>query len=225
MNELIKINEKGLVNGRELHEFLENKRQFADWMKQRISQYGFIENEDFTIHKFVNGKATQIDYALTIDTAKELSMVENNEKGREARKYFIQCEKAFKSQLPKLSKELQAIFVLDEKTAHLEEEIKDIKENTPLYNIECEELQKAVRKKGVQVLGGKNAAAYKNKSIRTKVYSDIQHEIKREFDLNSSYKAIKRKEYEKALEIIESYEVPYSLGNEISDTNNQMQFA
>lgn len=101
IQELIKIsvNNRGerLVNARDLHYFLENKRKFSDWIKQRISQYGFVENDDFTIHKFVNGKATQIDYAITIDMAKELSMVENNNKGKEARKYFIACEKQLKN--------------------------------------------------------------------------------------------------------------------------------
>lgn len=75
-----------------MHEFLESKRQFADWIKQRIVKYKFIDNEDFTIHKFVNGKATQIEYVITVGMAKELSMVENNDKGQEARRYFIACE-------------------------------------------------------------------------------------------------------------------------------------
>ncbi len=100
MNELIKITEhdgKRAVNARELHQFLENKRQFADWIKQRIDQYGFVENQDFeVIHNFVKnpeGGRPTTEYALSINMAKELSMVENNEKGRMARKYFIECEK------------------------------------------------------------------------------------------------------------------------------------
>jgi anti-repressor protein len=225
MNELIKINEKGLVNGRELHEFLENKRQFADWMKQRISQYGFIENEDFTIHKFVNGKATQIDYALTIDTAKELSMVENNEKGREARKYFIQCEKALKNPLLNQSKEIQAIFLIDQKQMQLEKKVDDLENNMPLFSIDCEELQAAVRKKGINILGGKGSQAYKDNSLRTKLYSDIQREVKRQFGLIRSYKALKRIQKDAALEVIEKYTAPIVLQDEIIRLNNQMQFA
>lgn len=99
MVDLIKITEKDgqqLVSARELHEFLGSKRHFADWIKQRIKKYDFIQNDDFTVHKFVIGKTIQIDYAITIDMAKELSMVENNEKGKQARKYFIQCEKKLK---------------------------------------------------------------------------------------------------------------------------------
>ena len=103
MEEIIKIEEKDgrkAVNARELHQFLENKRQFADWIKQRVEQYGFIENKDFEVfHKFVNnsnGGRPTVEYALSIEMAKELSMVENNEKGRIARKYFIACEEKLK---------------------------------------------------------------------------------------------------------------------------------
>ena len=103
MEEIIKIEEKdgrNAVNARELHQFLENKRQFADWIKQRVEQYGFIENKDFEVfHKFVNnsnGGRPTVEYALSIEMAKELSMVENNEKGRIARKYFIDCEEKLK---------------------------------------------------------------------------------------------------------------------------------
>lgn len=103
MEEIIKIEEKDgrkAVNARELHQFLENKRQFADWIKQRVEQYGFIENKDFEVfHKFVNnsnGGRPTVEYALSIEMAKELSMVENNEKGRIARRYFIACEEKLK---------------------------------------------------------------------------------------------------------------------------------
>ena len=94
--ELIKVtqNEKNeqLVSGRELHEFLESKQDFTTWLKNRIGKYEFVENLDFTLHKFMEGKNWKHDYILKIDMAKELSMVENNEKGKEARRYFIECE-------------------------------------------------------------------------------------------------------------------------------------
>ena len=73
-----------MVNRRELHEFLGNKRQFADWIKQRINQYGFIENEDFSISQICEkGGRPRTDYIITVDMAKQLSMVENNEKGNQ----------------------------------------------------------------------------------------------------------------------------------------------
>ena len=100
MEEIIKITEyngKRAVNARELHQFLESKQQFANWIQNRIDKYGFVENQDFCsfnkVIKRETGATTIIEYALSVDMAKELSMVENNEKGRLARKYFIECEK------------------------------------------------------------------------------------------------------------------------------------
>ena len=88
-------NKKGerLINARELHKILENKRKFADWIKQRIEHYKFAEYQDFfTFHNFVKcdqkdnlGTKTK-EYYISIDMAKELCMVENNETGRKMRK-------------------------------------------------------------------------------------------------------------------------------------------
>ena len=101
MKELIKItkNEEGqqLVSARELHEFLEVKTRFNDWFERMIN-YGFEENSDFRAitQKRVTAQGnmtTYIDYEITIDMAKELSMIQRTEKGKQARQYFIQCEK------------------------------------------------------------------------------------------------------------------------------------
>jgi len=104
MNELIKIttNESGnqVVSARELHKFLESKQEFANWIKNRIDKYGFVENQDFEVFdNFINnpnGGRPLKEYALTLDMAKELAMVEGNEKGKQARRYFIECEKLAK---------------------------------------------------------------------------------------------------------------------------------
>ena len=106
MTELIKIttNDEGkqLVSARELHEGLEVGKKFTDWIKNRINKYGFEENEDYTIInnevQSQNRERTYLeqDYIITIDMAKELCMVENNELGRQFRKYFIECEKKLK---------------------------------------------------------------------------------------------------------------------------------
>ena len=88
------------VNARELHSFLEVGRKFSTWIKDRIEKYEFVENQDFiiisqnreTIDKNgYNKVSVAIEYAITLDMAKELSMVENNEQGRLARRYFIKC--------------------------------------------------------------------------------------------------------------------------------------
>lgn len=98
-NELIPIsdnNGKRAVNARDLHSFLESKRDFSTWIKDRIKSYDFIEGVDFqSFTEIVEreiGATKRIEYALSISMAKELSMIENNERGRQARKYFIACE-------------------------------------------------------------------------------------------------------------------------------------
>jgi len=105
MTELIKVTEQNgeqLISARELHEFLEVKSRFNDWIKNRIEKYDFEENQDFvTITKKLvtaqGNESNYLDYILKIDMAKELSMVENNEKGSQARKYFIEVEKKYKA--------------------------------------------------------------------------------------------------------------------------------
>ena len=83
------------VNARELWEQLESKRDFSTWIKARIEKFDFVEGEDYIrLHKKVEANnATLVEYIVTLDMAKELAMVENNKKGREVRKFFIECEK------------------------------------------------------------------------------------------------------------------------------------
>ena len=89
-----------LINARELHMKLGNKRKFANWINERVEKYRFIENSDFIKrNNFVtvgNLKRPQIDYYITIDMAKELCMVENNDIGRRIRRYFIEVEKRYR---------------------------------------------------------------------------------------------------------------------------------
>ncbi|WP_443660545.1 antA/AntB antirepressor family protein [Clostridium algidicarnis] len=92
-----------LVNARELHEFLKVGTKFTDWIKERVEKYGFTENEDFTLvsekretNNPKNPYTNIIEYILTLDTAKEIAMVQNNSKGSQARKYFIAVEKKYK---------------------------------------------------------------------------------------------------------------------------------
>ncbi len=107
MKELIKITEqngKQAVSARELHKFLESAERFSKWFERMIS-YGFIENIDYQGCTFWDTLANQelTDYALTIDTAKEISMLQRSKKGKQARQYFIDCEKKLKQggfQLP-----------------------------------------------------------------------------------------------------------------------------
>ncbi|ENY5622301.1 antA/AntB antirepressor family protein [Campylobacter coli] len=77
--------------------YLEVNSKFADWIKNRINQYDFIENQDYIIKEVFTGRRPRKEYYVTLDMAKELCMVENNEKERQARRYFIECEKRLKN--------------------------------------------------------------------------------------------------------------------------------
>ena len=85
------------VSARELHEFLESRQDFSTWIKNRIEKYEFVENQDYImLHKKMELSKTGqmgVEYFVSVGMAKELSMVERNEKGKQARKYFIECEK------------------------------------------------------------------------------------------------------------------------------------
>ncbi|HHW1511861.1 TPA: antA/AntB antirepressor family protein, partial [Escherichia coli] len=103
-----------LVNARDLHTFLDVGKRFASWIVERISEYGFVENQDFMIisqvrEKIGRGRPAK-DYHLTLDTAKELAMVERNEKGRQVRRYFIECEKRLRQQETKVEKVLSGFM-------------------------------------------------------------------------------------------------------------------
>jgi len=121
------------VNARDLHIFLAPKSRFDTWIV-RMLEYGFVENQDFcTILGESNGGRRPKDFALTLDCAKEIAMLQRTDKGKQARQYFIECEKAMKQVQPLTEDQLlaQAMNVLNrrleasnEKAVLLEAEIK-----------------------------------------------------------------------------------------------------
>ncbi|HBD7822317.1 TPA: antA/AntB antirepressor family protein [Escherichia coli] len=92
-----------LVNARDLHGFLEVGKDFSNWIRARLNEYGFVENLDYILFSPNLAKTPgrrRKEYHLTLDTAKELAMVERNEKGRQIRRYFIECEKKLRNIQP-----------------------------------------------------------------------------------------------------------------------------
>lgn len=108
---------------------------------------------------------------------------------------------------------------LNERVDKVEDKITSIEEETPLYGCEIEEVQKHVRKKGIEVLGGKDSNAYKDGGIRGSVYSDIYKQLKREFGCVATYKSIKRKYLADVHEFIDTYLLPIALAEVVHDTN------
>lgn len=99
------------VNARDLHAFLGSKRDFSTWIKDRIKSYDFIEGVDFqSFTEIVErevGATTRIEYVLSVDMAKELSMLEGNDRGKQARQYFIACENMARTLLEQKTREQQ----------------------------------------------------------------------------------------------------------------------
>ena len=113
---------------------------------------------------------------------------------------------------------------LTEKVNAIDKDLQEFKADMPLLALECQKITRAKNQKVVPLMGGKDAPAYKNKSLMHKVYSDVDAQLRREFGVNT-YKAIKRSQCDLAVEIIKKYELPRCLREEIEDENTQMCFA
>ncbi|WP_374713757.1 phage antirepressor KilAC domain-containing protein [Symbiobacterium terraclitae] len=133
--------DRRLVSARELHAALEIGWQFSDWIQDRIAKYGFVEGQEFfrVSCKTPAGGRPRIEYWLTLDCAKEIAMVENNERGRRIRRYLIEVEKRYRSGLALSAEQMLAdpdflvelaIRYRDERNARLAAEAK-VAELTP----------------------------------------------------------------------------------------------
>lgn len=235
-NELIKItqdeNGNSVVSGRELHEFLEVKTPYKDWFP-RMVEYGFTENVDFIslAQKCAkpNGGRPKIDHALTLDMAKEISMIQRTEKGKQARQYFIAIEQAFKEQyrLPQTPEEKLALTMevttrLNKRIGKIEEDLEDIKNKQEIDSTQRYKLKKARNRKAVEVLNGKQSNAYQDKKLTRKVFRALERELKDEFTI-SRYEDLRRDEFDSAIEFINNWHPSYSLEREISLKNSQMR--
>ena len=121
-----------------------------------------------------------------------------------------------KSPMELLELEFQALREVENKVDVVNSDLQELKNNIPLFAVECDELTHAVNCKIISMLGGKDSIAYKDNHFRGKVYSDLYKEIKRQFGVRS-YKAIKRCEISSALEIIKAYSLPIILQQELGN--------
>ena len=231
-NQLVPVYETStgekVVYGTELHEVLDVKSRFNDWIRNRLDDCEAVEKEDYdTFTKnLVKGRPV-VEYIIKLDTAKEMAMLERNEKGKRVRRYFINVEKKYKEQARPLTVSEQIKIIvqgnveLEQKIDTVKQELDDFKQDMPLLAVECDRITTAVRKRGVDAMGGKESNAYKDVSLRGKVYQDIHRELKRQFGV-STYKAIKRNQCDVAISIIKEYELPMVLQEQIDDCNAQM---
>ena len=136
---------------------------------------------------------------------------------------FNKMEERIKETEPKKLSAIEQLQLQNQAILEVNEKVDKIQNDMPLFKAECDELQALVKKVGVGLMGGKNAPAYKDNSLRGKVYADMQHQLRREFGVDK-YSWIKHSQFNQAKEIITTYELPTVLKDEISKTNNQVSF-
>lgn len=227
------IDENGMTTARKLYEFLElSKGQFSRWAKNNIINNQFaVQNEDYWgFDIYVEGNLTT-DYRLTASFAKKLSMMAKSEKGEQARKYFVKVEDGMKElavRFQNMSPELRAVLVVDQRVTRveqkadtLEDRFNKLEADMPVFTIDAKNIQSAVKKKGVNVLGGKDSNAYKDKSTRTSVYADIQCMLRRNFGVRR-YEEIKHRQADVAIRLVEEYVPPLILQEKVEMVNSQL---
>lgn len=235
------IDENGMTTARALYSFLELRPgNFARWCKANIAENQFAEENTDYVRFFLDeetptgGKIQREDYRLTAGFAKKLSMMAKSEKGEQARRYFVRVEDGMKElaiRFQNMSPELRAVLVVDQRVTRvekradtLEERFNDFEQNLPLLPQDADDVSKEVKKRVVEVLGGKNSNAYHDKSLSQKVFMDAYRNLKSNFDV-SSYKAIKRNRKNMAVQIAREYRPPLYLTEQIQAENAQIRFA
>lgn len=229
------IDENGMTTAKKLFDFLGMaKNNYSRWFRNNLTNNEFAEeNVDyfpFLTNEECGGQASQ-DAKLTASFAKKLSMMAKSEKGEQARKYFVKVEDGMKElavRFQNISPELRAVLVVDqrvtrveEKTDTLEDRFNKLEADMPVFTIDAKNIQSAVKKKGVDVLGGKESNAYKDKSTRTSVYADIQCMLRRNFGVRR-YEEIKHRQADVAIRLVEEYVPPLILQEKVEMVNSQL---
>lgn len=128
-----------------------------------------------------------------------------------------------------MSPELKATLIVDKRVTKVEHRIDHIENDMPLFGAESDELSAHVKRKAIEMLGGKKSEAYRDSKIHKKVFSDIYNQLKREFGIYDaegkakSYKALKRKDLADAHDFVDGYTLPTFLAEQINDCNAQMR--
>lgn len=238
MNQLITItqneNNDQVVSGRELHEFLGVKDHYTDWFKD-MCKYGFTENIDFiTLNELSEKtegsrlvKRNIINHALKLDMAKEIPMIQRNEKGKQARQYFIEVEKELKQQLLPQTPEQQIALLaqgnvnLNKKVEQIENSVLDLTDRFGLPSNKAKVLQKKVASKVYMFTGGKYSNAHKK--LGAKVFREFYKDLNNRFDV-VKYSDIPLSRYDEALEYLDMWQPSFNTTLEIRGLNSQTSF-
>lgn len=210
-----------VVLGRELHERLKIKSKYADWFKN-MAAYGFEENVDYaSFSKILENGGRSIEHAISLDMAKHIAMIQRTPQGMEIRQKLIDLEKNVAvNQFAGASKELQAIFVLDNRSMQHEKRISALETNMTVDYEQQRALRRAVNRVVVEALGGKTSPAYLDKSTRCKVYSECNKDAQDWFHVNS-ISNVPRKDFDNAIAYIEQWRPCANTVMMIQNVNSQ----
>ena len=232
--ELIKIktNENGeqLVSGRDLHEFLEVGTKYTQWFDE-MTKYGFVENVDYSTLNELSEKRegsrlvkrTIINHAMTLDMAKEISMIQRSEKGKQARQYFIQVEKEYKEiqkKLPNTREAIQQLLLqgveeVNQRVDDMEKRITNVEENAKLDTGDYNVITTRVKKRVYEV-----ARAYgwaNNKEAISALFKDMNSGIKRIAHVEARTQ-LQVKHYEQVMDFINDWEPSVATRYELKQT-------
>ncbi len=196
-----------VVNGRELHKALQSRQDFSTWVKARLRECDAAEKADYEVfHNSVensNGGRPSIDYIIKLATAKEMAMLERNEKGKQVRRYFISVEEKYKEgQIPittggQIRLLAQGYMELEQKVDEHSNRIENLENNMTLDYGQQKVLGDAVNKTVIDVLGGKESCAYRE--ISKKVFAECNRDLKHFFNVNARNN-VPKKRFEEAIE-------------------------
>jgi anti-repressor protein len=218
-----------VVLGRELHEKLKIKTPYHIWFP-RMVEYGFVDGTDyFTENKNVHREdgrkmpQVQIDHIIKLDMAKHIAMIQRTPEGMEIRQKLIDLEKNVAvNQFAGLSKELQAILVIDQRTMKQEQRISALENTMTIDYNQQRVLKRVVNTVVINALGGMDSPAYKSRSVSQKLFMECNRDIQDWFNVNSRNN-VPKKRFDEAVEYIKKWRPCANSVMLVQVTNGQTQ--
>ena len=218
-----------VVLGRELHEKLKIKTPYHIWFP-RMVEYGFVDGTDYftetkNVHREDGRKMpqVQIDHIIKLDMAKHIAMIQRTPEGMEIRQKLIDLEKnAAANQFAGLSKELQAILVIDQRTVKQEQRISALENTMTIDYNQQRVLKRVVNTVVINALGGMDSPAYKSRSVSQKLFMECNRDIQDWFNVNSRNN-VPKKRFDEAVEYIKKWRPCANSVMLVQVTNGQTQ--